>query len=755
MIYNALIIQIIITYEAYTREVHMTNIIENAGTDGIKLRCSYTKDPGDQVSGINFLAINDTTDTFVDIAESSVFSPQPTLLSYGVFLFGSANITKLSDSQSEVVLTFNDLNCKHERNYTCILSVHKASPTDSAPIEIFVRVPPSTPDKVEIISTLIDVSTTTDTPPVYTSKLFETESVNTFIPSESTSVYSSAPTESESVYTSIPVESEKFSPSTSSETVRLHTSTPPGLENATDKTLLGSDKNPTTSPQNFGSTIVDNNLTSTTNLIYNTSSGNEPTTVSPSIVEGTNVTVRCSGNVGKPAGILIFKKFRKDHTPSIDYNATTTEIVEIPGNCSYYRTSYLTFHVTAEDNLAVIRCVVNSPLAEKEMYLDSEPLEVKYNVRMPTVTKHPNKQMYIVSVDTSITLTCKSDGNPKPIYHWYKDNHDDNISTAENFTLRNINTTDSGIYTCNVSNTINGLTYTDAASMEVNILNEADKTTTESTSTDSSSGANDINENSSGNVGPIIGGVFGAAVSIIVIIVITYCVYKRRKKISETILQNESESLDGYESKAITESMTGNYDYIALEEDTNKTQTVDNGQEIEDIREHNQEYLKKQEEEEHKKNDSNSLPKPAVYAQVNEATKSKNKENTEILKFSDNQEEGTYAETHDGIYDKAGDRRHKQKENDEHFDTSNISSNQHSNGDNQFQIECYNNQAFEKEENRKITTVSPTIRSSGGFQDDEHTISNYNNQSKEGYGNIISEDQTGTSEEHSSHRTAL
>lgn len=94
------------------------------------------------------------------------------------------------------------------------------------------------------------------------------------------------------------------------------------------------------------------------------------------------------------------------------------------------------------------------------------------NVRMPTVTKHPNKQIYIVSVDTSITLTCKSDGNPKPIYHWYKDNHDDNISTAENFTLRNINTTDSGIYTCNVSNTINGLTYTDVASMEVNILNE-------------------------------------------------------------------------------------------------------------------------------------------------------------------------------------------------------------------------------------------------------------------------------------------
>lgn len=76
------------------------------------------------------------------------------------------------------------------------------------------------------------------------------------------------------------------------------------------------------------------------------------------------------------------------------------------------------------------------------------------------------------------------------------------------------------------------------------------------------------------------------------------------RKISATILQNESQSLDGYESKAIAESMTGNYDYIALEEETNKTQTVDNGHEVEDIREHNQEYLKKQEEKEHKNNDS-------------------------------------------------------------------------------------------------------------------------------------------------------
>lgn len=91
---------------------------------------------------------------------------------------------------------------------------------------------------------------------------------------------------------------------------------------------------------------------------------------------------------------------------------------------------------------------------------------------MPTVTKHPDKQKYIVGEDTSITLSCKGDGNPTPIYRWYKDNHGDNISTAENFTLMNINTTDRGLYTCNVSNTINGLTFTEVATIEVNIMNE-------------------------------------------------------------------------------------------------------------------------------------------------------------------------------------------------------------------------------------------------------------------------------------------
>lgn len=59
-----------------------------------------------------------------------------------------------------------------------------------------------------------------------------------------------------------------------------------------------------------------------------------------------------------------------------------------------------------------------------------------------------------------------------------------------------------------------------------------------------------------------------------------------------------------------------------------------------------------------------------MYAQVNDATKTRNKQKLESTENTDKQEEDNYAETQEGIYDKAGDRRHKFNENNEKFDTS-------------------------------------------------------------------------------------
>ncbi|CAG2201843.1 MUSK [Mytilus edulis] len=497
-------------------------------------------------------------------------------------------------------------------------------------------------------------------------------------------------------------------------------------------------------------TQADSPVPTTKHMDYSTSS--QSTTVTPTeneIVTASANTEQNTTTVFNHSSIQKTYHNTSSSTPSND---------DLSSEFSYRTTTFSTQQTTIEKVLAegdYITVVCSGDVGKPQ-----QNMSFKNNVRTPTVTKHPNKQIYIVSADTSITLPCTSDGNPKPSYRWYKDSLDDKISIAANFTLRNINTTDRGIYTCNVSNTINGLTYTDVASIEVNIMNEADKTTTESTSTGSSSGANDINENSSGNIGmSSYWWCSGAAVSIIMIIVITYCVFKSRKKTSETLLQSESQSFDVFESKSNAESMTGNNDFIAMEKGTNKTQSVNNGHEV--VREHNEEYLRIQKEEEEKKNESNSSLQPAVYADMNEATKLQNKQqNTETMELAVKQHEGSTVESQEGINDEAGDKSHIENEDDEHLDTSNISSQQNRNSYTELsnqtsQTGCYNTQASEEDENRKVATVSPTIHSSDICQDNEQTNQNCHSQSKEGYENIIDKDQSDTLEDDNSHRTAL
>ncbi|CAG2222407.1 unnamed protein product [Mytilus edulis] len=214
-----------------------------------------------------------------------------------------------------------------------------------------------------------------------------------------------------------------------------------------------------------------------------------------------------------------------------------------------------------------------------------------------------------------------------------------------------------------------------------------------------------------------------------------FLLYRRKSKFPTS--KNVSNSFDDSKPKPVTEPRTGDYDYIALEDDAPKTKSSNNGLEVEDINKHNAEYLKKQEEEEKKKNESNTPPQPAVYSQVDEASKLKNKQKSDTLELPDKQEEDPYAETQEGVYDETGNPRHKENKNAEQFDVSSNSSKQNSNGDNKLSIQTsqvgsYANQGFEKDENRKVATVSPTVRSSSGSQNDEQTNSNRNSQSKKG-----------------------
>ncbi|XP_071133327.1 cell adhesion molecule 2-like [Mytilus edulis] len=185
------------------------------------------------------------------------------------------------------------------------------------------------------------------------------------------------------------------------------------------------------------------------------------------ITDGDTITFVCSGDVGKPPGKFRFQHFRSDHMLYKNYSSSFTSISEISDKCSYYRTSNMTLQITSEDNKAVIRCVVESPMSEISMFVDSEPLEVYYAVKMPTIVKLPTKTDYLVGIDTSISLKCNTDGNPKPSYVWYTDNAFEALSTSENLTITDASTTNRCIYTCFVSNALNCVIHTKRVQMHV------------------------------------------------------------------------------------------------------------------------------------------------------------------------------------------------------------------------------------------------------------------------------------------------
>ncbi|XP_076075851.1 uncharacterized protein LOC143046578 [Mytilus galloprovincialis] len=110
------------------------------------------------------------------------------------------------------------------------------------------------------------------------------------------------------------------------------------------------------------------------------------------------------------------------------------------------------------------------------MYVESVPLDVNYAVKMPTIITHPNKTDCLVGFDTSISLNCKTDGNPEPSYLWYKDNQIEAISTSKTLTITNVTTTNSGIYICIVSNTLNDVIHTKRVQLYVSITEEGNIT---------------------------------------------------------------------------------------------------------------------------------------------------------------------------------------------------------------------------------------------------------------------------------------
>ncbi|XP_071131767.1 myb-like protein X [Mytilus edulis] len=129
-----------------------------------------------------------------------------------------------------------------------------------------------------------------------------------------------------------------------------------------------------------------------TDTILTSAYSTEQTTTAEGIMEGDNISVACTGYVGRPPAKHVFQKYRSGNNVFMTYTATETSISETLENCSAYRKSNLIFLAMAEDNKAVIRCIVNSSMVKYDLlYADTAPLEVYYKSATPSKATDNNQ----------------------------------------------------------------------------------------------------------------------------------------------------------------------------------------------------------------------------------------------------------------------------------------------------------------------------------------------------------------------------
>ncbi|XP_068734265.1 leucine-rich repeats and immunoglobulin-like domains protein 1 [Montipora capricornis] len=109
-------------------------------------------------------------------------------------------------------------------------------------------------------------------------------------------------------------------------------------------------------------------------------------------------------------------------------------------------------NVTRADNGSVYRFNIvgldadNEPVSMKLLYSPPEVKELLITEKSPTPV--------IVTENKTITLYCKSNGNPSPNIIWTKDGNDSVLHEGSNYTLKNITRGQAGIYLCIAQNGI-------------------------------------------------------------------------------------------------------------------------------------------------------------------------------------------------------------------------------------------------------------------------------------------------------------
>ncbi|XP_071121772.1 uncharacterized protein [Mytilus edulis] len=308
---------------------NISGVIDESGT---QIKCSFTRRNVIKIFAIEFKAENETVVTILP-------DDKPRFTSKGQYLEERVTVMNISKDSTEAILTFVNLTCMDQINYSCsVVYLDQNSKTErrnSGMSTLFVKVPPSKPYVLTIVSSLKDPTTT-----------------------------------------------------------------PTTLENTTNPHV--------TARQNRFKTTV-SPIISNQHTTNDGQLNHEPSINSTKLQIGDKITFLCTGNVGNSPGVFIWQKYRHGENPT-NYTNITTTIQEISDMCSYNGTSTLTIQVTARDNQAIIRCIVNSSLAQPNVFIDTIPLEVQ----------SPDYDTTIESLQTTLVTTIDntvSDSTNQPEVH--------------------------------------------------------------------------------------------------------------------------------------------------------------------------------------------------------------------------------------------------------------------------------------------------------------------------------------------------
>ncbi|XP_026215363.1 B-cell receptor CD22-like, partial [Anabas testudineus] len=151
--------------------------------------------------------------------------------------------------------------------------------------------------------------------------------------------------------------------------------------------------------------------------------------VSPSeIVEGSSVTLTCSSDANPAAKYTWYKS--DTHLKSI------------------HEEPQFVFRSIKSSDSGQYYCEAGNKLGK----IRSEPvsIDVKYRPNLPSVSVSPSE----IVEGSSVTLTCSSDANPAANYTWYKENEESPKASGQIFTITDIRAEHSGIYYCEVQNSL-------------------------------------------------------------------------------------------------------------------------------------------------------------------------------------------------------------------------------------------------------------------------------------------------------------